>query len=136
MKKLLLKLFKTNELILEIQKREWRFPPEESSKKWDNLLKKINQQFPEFVKLLKLREYNLAQSLVIADEKERDKLSARMAEVKYWQIKLLNPSLTSFSEEELKEELKNDMREVEKRRKGLEKFIERFSTKKDLTKEK
>lgn len=136
MKKLLLKLFKTNELILEIQKREWRFPPEESGKNWDNLLKKINQQFPEFVKLLKLREYNLAQSLVIADEEERNKLSARMAEVKYWQIKILNPSATSFEDDEFKAELKNNIKEIEERKKGLKKFVEKFLPKKNLTKEK
>jgi len=136
MKKLLLKLFKTNELILEIQKREWRFPPEESGKNWDNLLKKINQQFPEFVKLLKLREYNLAQSLVIAEEKERDKLSARMAEVKYWQIKLLNPTETLFSDEEFKKETENDVKRSQEREKGLRKFVEKFLQGKDLTKEK
>lgn len=129
MKRLLLKIFKTEELIKEVQRREWRFPPEENKKEWDILLKKISEQFPEFIKLLKLREYNLAQNLIIADEKEKEKLAARMAEVKYWQIKLLNPLATSFSEENLKKEIERDLETVKERERGLKKFIQKILSK-------
>jgi len=128
MKRLLLKIFKTEELIKEIQRREWRFPPEENKKNWDVLLKKIKEQFPEFIELLKIREYNLAQNLVIADEEERNKLAARMAEVKYWQFKLTHPFTTSFSEE-VKKEMEKDIREVKEREEGLKRFIKKFLSK-------
>jgi len=128
MKRLLLKIFKTEELIKEIQRREWRFPPEENKKNWDVLLKKIKEQFPEFIELLKIREYNLAQNLVIADEEERSKLAARMAEVKYWQFKLTHPFTTSFSEE-VKKEMEKDIREVKEREEGLKRFIKKFLSK-------
>lgn len=128
-KKVLLRIFSTWDLFLEIQKREWRFPPEESGKDWDNLLKRINQQFPEFVNLLKLREYNLAQSLLLSEEKDRERISARMAEVKYWQIKILNVRETAFNADLKEAEIKEATKELEKRGSGLKKFAEKFLTK-------
>ena len=128
LKRLFLKLFSTKDLVLEIEKREWRFPPNSNGKDWNNFLRKVNRQFPEIVDLLKLREYNLAQTLVISEEKDRNMISARMAEVKYWQIKFLNPIEYSFQEELTEKERSIASKELKKRESGIKKFVKKLGS--------
>lgn len=101
MKRIFLKLFSVKELWEEIQRREFLLPPN-LRKEFDEkkIYSQIRQQFPKFIELLKIREYNLTRDIF----SDLNFLNGRRFELRSLIGKLEESSQITLTKEEQKQQ--------------------------------
>jgi len=99
MKHFLLKIFNLKELWQEIQKREFLLPPDvKRNLDEEKIYFRIKQQFPQFIDLLKIKEYNLTREIFT----DQNFLSGRRFELRTLIGKLEGASEVLSKEEQKK----------------------------------